>query len=64
MLKCKKCKGRVFIDRSFNALNHIEIFCILCGMRKFYHNFGPEDKEAQWLLKMEQIRAALSISSL
>ena len=51
-------------DRMFNAQNHMETFCILCGTRKFYHNFGSEDREAQWLLKMEQMRAGISISSL
>lgn len=64
MLKCKKCKGRLFVDRAYTALNHIETFCIKCGNRNFYHNFTEEDKEAQWLLKIEQMRAATSISSL
>jgi len=64
MLKCQKCKGRVFVDRAFNALNHIETFCVVCGNRKFYHNFTEKDIEAQWLLKMEQMRAEISISSL
>jgi predicted nucleic acid-binding Zn-ribbon protein len=62
MLRCKKCRGRVFVDRTFNADNHIEIFCIVCGSRKFYHNFSEGDKEAQWLMKMEKARAKLSIS--
>ena len=54
----------MFVDRSYNAQNHLETFCIICGTRKFYHNFSKEDIEAQWLLKMEQMRAGTSISSL
>jgi hypothetical protein len=62
MLKCKKCNGRVFIDRTFNSYNHIETFCIICGKRKFYHNFTESDTQAQWLLTTEQERAKFSIS--
>lgn len=61
---CKRCRGRMFVDRAYNALNHIEIFCVCCGYRKFFHNFGLEDKEAQWLLLMEKIKAKITISSL
>jgi hypothetical protein len=62
MLICKKCKGRVFVDRTFSADNHIETFCIICGSRKFYHNWGADDLEAQWLLAAEKKRAAATIS--
>lgn len=30
---CKKCNGRVFIDRVFSQKLHIELFCIACGKR-------------------------------
>ena len=30
---CKKCNGRVFIDRVFSQKLHAELFCILCGRR-------------------------------
>ena len=30
---CKKCDGRVFIDRVFSQKLHAELFCILCGRR-------------------------------
>jgi hypothetical protein len=33
MMKCQRCKGRVFIDRVFSQKLHIELFCILCGKR-------------------------------
>lgn len=33
MMKCGKCKGRVFIDRVFSQKLHVEMFCIMCGKR-------------------------------
>lgn len=33
MMKCKKCNGRVFVDRVFSQKLHIELFCIMCGKR-------------------------------
>jgi predicted nucleic acid-binding Zn-ribbon protein len=64
MLKCNRCKGRVFIDRVFSSYSHLETFCINCGERKFFHNFTEEDKKAQWLLEIEIKRAKASISTL
>lgn len=48
----------------YNAENHIETFCIICGARNFYHNWNPDDKEASWLLEIEKKRANLTISQL
>jgi hypothetical protein len=33
MMKCDKCKGRVFVDRVFSQKLHVELFCIMCGKR-------------------------------
>lgn len=33
MMNCKRCGGRVFIDRVFSQKLHMELFCILCGRR-------------------------------
>jgi len=33
MMKCGKCKGRVFVDRVFSQKLHIELFCMMCGKR-------------------------------
>ena len=33
MMTCKKCSGRVFVDRVFSQKLHMELFCILCGRR-------------------------------
>lgn len=63
MLKCKKCNGRVFIDRQYTAINHIEIFCVSCGDRQFYH--PPENsKEGKWLLQKEKLRAKATMTNL
>jgi hypothetical protein len=62
MLNCKKCKGRMFLDRAFSQHNHLETFCIRCGARKFYHNFDKVNGEAARLWRMEQMRMEASIS--
>ena len=30
---CKKCDGRVFVDRMFSQKLRIELFCFMCGRR-------------------------------
>ena len=52
MLKCKKCKGRVFVDRVYSQNLRIELFCVLCGKRwmvKRDNRFGA------WLAKNEEV---------
>ena len=43
-MHCKRCGGRVFVDRVFSQKLHIELFCILCGRRwmisKYMNAFG------------------------
>lgn len=63
MLKCKKCKARMFIDRSFSSKDHLETYCITCGTRVFFHP-PLESIEGQWLLKKEVLRAKATISPL
>ena len=33
MMTCKRCNGRVFIDRVFSQLTSMELFCLMCGKR-------------------------------
>jgi len=33
MMHCRRCGGRVFIDRVFSQKLHIELYCLLCGRR-------------------------------
>ena len=62
MLTCKKCTGRMFIDRAFSEHNHMETFCIRCGTRVFYHNFDQSNGEVSWLWNMEKMRMKHHIS--
>lgn len=63
MQKCSRCKGKLLIDRQYSSLSHLEIFCINCGFRKFFHP-PTESAEGTWLLKREVLRAKATISPL
>jgi 5-methylcytosine-specific restriction endonuclease McrA len=63
MILCKKCKGRMFIDRQYSSTDHMEIYCVRCGSRKFFHP-PKESQEGQWLLVREKFRAKSTITSL
>lgn len=52
-MKCKKCSGRVFLDRVFSDNKNFETSCIICGDRRF---IGKETELGVWLTKMETIR--------
>ena len=62
-MKCIKCNGKVFIDRQYTTIGHIEIYCIACGKRKFFH---PPDttKEGKWILAKEVFRAKTTMTPL
>ena len=63
MLKCFKCNGRMFIDRQYTTMSHIEIYCMTCGSRSFFH--PPEESmEGKWLIKKEVLRVKTTMSSL
>jgi hypothetical protein len=53
MLHCKKCKGRVFVDRIYSQDIRVELFCIMCGKRwminRSLNRFGS------WVAKQEAI---------
>lgn len=54
MLKCKKCNGKIFVDRIFTQYDHLEIFCINCGYRKIFHPPSQFGKMVQWLDQIEK----------
>lgn len=35
MIKCNKCKGKVFVDLTFTDNRNYETFCLRCGKRTF-----------------------------
>lgn len=53
MLNCKKCKGRMFVDRVFTSHDHLEVFCIVCGKRDIYHPPSKFERNVQWLHQKE-----------
>lgn len=63
MLKCKKCKSRMFVDRQYTRIEHVEIFCLMCGTRIFY-NPPTINSEGVWILQKEKLRAKNTISPL
>ncbi len=54
-MHCKKCKGRVFVDRIFSEKKHVELACIVCGKRWMLDK--EKNRFAAWLLKQEQAHA-------
>jgi hypothetical protein len=60
---CKKCGGRVFIDRQYSTIDHMETFCILCGKRTFFHP-PSQSLEGRWLLEKEKSRVKNTMTSL
>ena len=62
-MTCKKCKGRVLLDRQYTSLMHMETYCIACGLRSFFHP-PRESEQGRWLLAKELSRAKLTITKL
>lgn len=61
-MRCKKCDGRVFIDRVFSQKLHMELFCVMCGKRWMINK--ETNALAKWLDDKElQHRKSFSISS-
>lgn len=62
MMTCKRCNGRVFVDRVFSQKLHIELFCILCGKRWMLNK--DTNRLGKWLENREErYQKNLSISS-
>jgi hypothetical protein len=63
MISCNKCKGRMFVDRQYSSIDHLEIFCVLCGSRVFFHP-PLESEQGRWILQKEKSRANSTITRL
>jgi DNA-directed RNA polymerase subunit RPC12/RpoP len=63
MLKCNKCSRSMMIDRVYSSVSHLEIYCFVCGSRRFLHP-PSESEEGRWLLKKEIERAKTTMSLL
>jgi len=53
----------MFIDRQYSSQAHLEIYCISCGVRRFYHP-PSQSRYGKWLLDLENLRAKTTITSL
>lgn len=58
MMTCVKCRGRVFIDRVFSDNKNFEVYCIMCGDRKF---IGKRTELGLWLARSEEARMNAAI---
>jgi DNA-directed RNA polymerase subunit RPC12/RpoP len=63
LISCRKCKGRMFVDRQYSNVDHVEIYCVRCGSRRFFHP-PSESREGAWILLNEKSRAKHTITSL
>lgn len=50
-MKCVKCTGKMFLDRTFSDNKNFELYCMMCGTRKFISKTG---RFGQWLEKQEE----------
>ena len=57
MIKCTKCKGKMFVDRVFLSYDHLELYCLLCGKRDIYHNVERFGTKITWIMDLEKQRA-------
>jgi hypothetical protein len=51
MLNCKKCKGRLFVDRVYSQNLRIEVSCLMCGKRWF---IKKDTRFGAWLTAKEE----------
>jgi DNA-directed RNA polymerase subunit RPC12/RpoP len=52
-VKCQKCSGKMFLDRTFSDNENYEIYCMMCGVRKF---ISKKTGFGAWLQKVEEQR--------
>ncbi|QIN94605.1 hypothetical protein PP460_gp199 [Streptomyces phage Muntaha] len=58
-MSCKKCSGRVFVDRVYSDNIRAELFCVICGARWMLDS--RKNKFAAWVLKKEREHALASV---
>jgi hypothetical protein len=63
MPKCEKCKSRMFVDRQYTTIDHVEIFCLTCGSRKFF-NPPSSNRVGLWILQQEKLLVKNTITPL
>ena len=59
---CKKCGGRVFVDRVFSQKLHMELYCLMCGKRWMINK--ETSAFGKWLDQKERLhKKSFGISS-
>jgi hypothetical protein len=53
----------MFVDRQYSTNEHMEIFCMMCGSRVFFHP-PSESEQGRWILQREKSRANSTITTL
>lgn len=57
-MECRRCNGRVFLDRTFSDNKNYELFCLLCGDRRFV---SKASELGQWLETKEKARMSAKV---
>jgi len=58
---CKKCSGRMFVERINDDNSFVEVFCTACGSRKILDK-NNDNFFIKWLIRKEQVfRNSLAI---
>ena len=57
---CKKCRGRMCIDRTFSSNKMLDLYCMRCGKRVFVNK--EDSAFGRWLSKREGEFSRLSAS--
>jgi len=57
MIKCRKCSGRMLVDRVFLSHDHLELYCFSCGRREIYPHPDRHGKKIKWIMNQERMRA-------
>ena len=59
-MNCRRCNGRIFLDRVFSDNKNFETSCLMCGDRRF---INKDTEFGQWLTKREAARQSASVLS-
>lgn len=51
-MTCKKCSGRILVDRTFSDNQKFDLYCLTCGRRVFVSKF--DNPFGVWLEKREK----------
>lgn len=59
-MKCRRCEGRMFLDRVFSDNKNFEMYCLLCGDRKFIGKATPVGQEIDRLERGRKAKGSLT----